>query len=159
MCQEFERDDDDYRSIMAKALADRLVEAFAEQLHEDIRKEYWGYLPEEDMKAEELHRQQFQGVRPAPGYPSQPDHSEKVTMWRLAGIEEQTGISLTETHAMLPAASTSALIFAHPHSTYFTTGKILRDQVEDYARRKGVSVAEVERQLGQASQLGYTPEG
>eukprot|EP00997_Jenningsia_sp_PLL12_P009736 NODE_675_length_1522_cov_52.973523_g555_i0.p1 GENE.NODE_675_length_1522_cov_52.973523_g555_i0~~NODE_675_length_1522_cov_52.973523_g555_i0.p1 ORF type:complete len:503 (-),score=194.52 NODE_675_length_1522_cov_52.973523_g555_i0:14-1375(-) len=154
-CAQFEADHDDFNSIMLKALADRLAEAFAECLHEDIRKDHWGYQPDEKLEAADLIRQQYQGIRPAPGYPSQPDHLEKVTMWQLSKIKEHTGISLTESHAMDPPASTSALMFAHPHSKYFAVGKITKEQVEDYATRTGSSMGSVERQLGTI--LSYDP--
>eukprot|EP01006_Ploeotia_vitrea_P031423 TRINITY_DN63749_c0_g1_i1.p1 TRINITY_DN63749_c0_g1~~TRINITY_DN63749_c0_g1_i1.p1 ORF type:complete len:1254 (-),score=296.46 TRINITY_DN63749_c0_g1_i1:318-4079(-) len=155
MCDKFEADHDDYSSIMAKALADRLAEAFAEILHEDIRKEHWGYLPDEQLSAEAEIKQEYQGIRPAPGYPSQPDHLEKEIMWKLGEIKEKTGISLSEHQAMEPAASTCALVFAHPQSKYFAVGKINKEQVTDYAKRTGGSIEEVERRL--SSILGYDP--
>jgi len=153
MCEKFEADHDDYSVIMAKALADRLAEGYAELIHEEFRKEYWGYAPEESMSAEEMHKLQYKGIRPAPGYPSQPDHNEKVTMWKMMDIEAETGITLTDSLAMFPAASVSGLIFAHPDSEYFAVGKITKEQVEDYAQRKGVDLATAERWLGPI--LGY----
>lgn len=148
LCKTFEADSDDFNSIMVKALADRLAEAFAEQLHVEIRKDYWGYNKEENMDTDSLLKQQYQGVRPAPGYPSQPDHREKSTMWNLAGIAEKTGMCLTESQSVTPAASTCALVFAHPQSKYFAVGKITKEQVEDYAKRTETSEADCEQQLG-----------
>ncbi|XP_065059051.1 methionine synthase-like isoform X2 [Rhopilema esculentum] len=138
---------DDYSSIMVKALADRLAEAFAEEMHERVRKELWGYCSEERLDSKDLHRIKYQGIRPAPGYPSQPDHLEKSTMWSLMEIEHNTGIELTESLAMKPAASVSGLYFAHPKSHYFSTGKICKDQVVDYAKRKNLPLAEIEKWL------------
>lgn len=155
LCKKFEADYDDYSIIMLKALADRLAEAFAEEVHEMMRKELWGYSPEEGMTAADMHKIQYQGIRPAPGYPSQPDHTEKLTMWELMDVERHTGIELTESLAMLPAASVSAVCFAHPQSHYFAVGKIGQDQVADYASRKGRSVKEVEKWLGVT--LAYDP--
>jgi 5-methyltetrahydrofolate--homocysteine methyltransferase len=149
----FEKDHDDYNSIMLKALADRLAEAFAERLHERVRKEFWGYVKTENLNNEDLIAEKYQGIRPAPGYPACPDHTEKKTLWQLLDVEKNTGIVLTESLAMMPAASVSGWYFAHPESKYFGVGKINKDQVEDYARRKGVTVAEVERWMG--SVLGY----
>ena len=148
-CAEYEKDHDDYSSIMLKALADRLTEALAEYLHERVRKEEWGYAASENLNAEDLLSVKYQGIRPAPGYPSQPDHTEKVTMWKLMDITSKTGIDLTESLAMTPAASVSALLFSHEQSQYFGLGKIAKDQVEDYARRKGVKVSEIEKWLAQ----------
>ncbi|KAI8479845.1 hypothetical protein Bbelb_424140 [Branchiostoma belcheri] len=148
MCQKFKADHDDYNVIMVKALADRLAEAFAEELHERVRREFWGYSPEELLETSDLHRVRYEGIRPAPGYPSQPDHTEKLTMWELADIEQATGIVLTESLAMDPAASVSGLYFAHPKAVYFAVGKIGKDQVEDYARRKKMEVPTVEKWLG-----------
>ncbi|ROI83800.1 Methionine synthase [Anabarilius grahami] len=149
----FEQQGDDYSSIMVKALADRLAEAFAEELHARVRRDWWGYSSEEDLPASELHRLRYEGIRPAAGYPSQPDHTEKLTMWKLAGIQEKTGIALTESLAMTPAASVSGLYFSNPKSSYFAVGKITKEQVEDYAHRKQMEVCEVERWLGPI--LGY----
>jgi len=146
-CRKFEEEFDDYNSILFKALADRLAEAFAEELHEKVRTELWGYNRAESLKNEDLLKIKYTGIRPAPGYPVQPDHTEKLTMWRLMEVKEKTGIELSESLAMLPAASVSGLYFAHPKSHYFAVGKIQRDQVEDYSRRKGQSVSETERHL------------
>lgn len=155
MCKAYEADHDDYSVIMAKALADRLAEAYAELLHEQMRKEYWGYAPDEALDAHALHQLKYQGIRPAPGYPSQPDHNEKTTMWKLLDAEARTGIELTESLAMHPAASVSSMVFAHPKSEYFAVGKITQEQVTDYAKRKTTDVAFVEKALGPI--LGYEP--
>jgi len=152
---EFEADHDDYHAILLKALADRLAEAFAERMHERVRKEFWGYAAGENLGNEELIREEYRGIRPAPGYPACPDHTEKQTLWELIDPLGNAGISVTESFAMLPAASVSGLYFSHPESAYFGTGKIGRDQVEDYAVRKGMPVSEVERWL--APVLGYEP--
>ncbi len=149
----FEQDHDDYNSIMLKALADRLAEAFAERLHERVRKEFWGYVKTENLNNEDLIAEKYQGIRPAPGYPACPDHTEKKTLWQLLDVEKNTGIILTESLAMMPAASVSGFYFAHPDSRYFGVGKINKDQVEDYAKRKGISIEEVERWLSPV--LGY----
>ncbi|XP_033000232.1 methionine synthase isoform X2 [Lacerta agilis] len=156
LCTEYEKQSDDYNIIMVKALADRLAEAFAEELHERVRKEFWAYSEGEQLEFSDLRRIRYEGIRPAPGYPCQPDHLEKLTMWRLASIEEATGIQLTESLAMLPASAVSGLYFSNPESKYFAVGKILKDQVEDYALRKNVPVADVEKWLGPI--LGYDPE-
>ncbi|MCJ8738770.1 hypothetical protein PDJAM_G00039620 [Pangasius djambal] len=153
LSQDFEWQGDDYSSIMVKALADRLAEAFAEELHACVRREFWGYSKEGDLLASDLHKLRYSGIRPAPGYPSQPDHTEKHTMWRLAQIQEKTGISLTESLAMTPAAAVSGLYFSNPKSTYFAVGKITKEQVEDYAKRKEISVTEAEKWL--APNLAY----
>ncbi len=145
---EFERDHDDYNSIMAKALADRLAEAFAEKMHELVRKEYWGYAKSEQLGAEELIKEEYQGIRPAPGYPACPDHTEKTTLFEILKAEENTGMHLTESLAMTPAASVSGFYFAHPQARYFGLGKISKDQVEDYAVRKNMPLEDVERWLG-----------
>ncbi|MBS3933949.1 MAG: cobalamin-dependent protein, partial [Truepera sp.] len=152
----FERDHDDYRAIMVKALADRLAEAFAERLHERVRREFWGYAKDEELSNEELIKERYRGIRPAPGYPACPDHTEKRTLFKLLDAEKAVGMHLTEAYAMLPASAVSGLYFAHPESRYFGVGKLQRDQIEDYARRKGLSVAEVERWL--APNLAYEPE-
>ena len=148
LVKKFEEDHDDYNAIMVKALADRLAEAFAEFLHQEVRTRLWGYAPDEDFDNEQLIREKYTGIRPAPGYPAQPDHTEKPTLFKLMGVEELTGISLTESLAMAPASSVSGLYFAHPESQYFNLGNIQRDQVEDYAKRKGMSVEEIEKWLG-----------
>ncbi|XP_003215894.2 methionine synthase isoform X1 [Anolis carolinensis] len=156
LCKEYEKQCDDYNIIMIKALADRLAEAFAEELHERVRKEFWAYSENEQLEFSDLRRIRYNGIRPAPGYPCQPDHTEKITMWKFADIEEATGIQLTESLAMLPASAVSGLYFSNPGSQYFAVGKILKDQVEDYALRKNMSVAEIEKWL--APILGYDPE-
>ncbi len=144
---EFEKDHDDYQSIMLKALADRLAEAFAEKMHELVRKEYWGYASDESLDNKALITEKYQGIRPAPGYPACPDHTEKGTLWDLMDVKEKTGIELTSSYAMMPAAAVSGLYFSHPQASYFGTGKIHKDQVEDYAQRKGISIEQAERWL------------
>ncbi|MCH8485214.1 MAG: methionine synthase [Candidatus Cyclonatronum sp.] len=146
---------DDYKAIMIKALADRLAEAFAEYLHEQVRRQSWGYAPEEALSNEDLIREQYRGIRPAPGYPACPDHTEKQKLFDLLLVPETTGITLTESFAMYPAASVSGFYFAHPESAYFRVGRIQRDQIEDYARRKNMPVETCERWL--APVLGYEP--
>jgi len=150
---EFELAHDDYTAIMAKALADRLAEAFAERLHERVRTEFWGYVTGESLDNADLIREKYQGIRPAPGYPACPDHTEKRTLFELLGAEANAGITLTESCAMLPASSVSGWYFWRPEAHYFGVGKIGRDQVEDYARRKGLDVAVAERWL--SSNLHY----
>ena len=145
---QFEKDNDDYSSIMTKAIADRLAEAFAEYLHLMVRKQYWGYSPEEEFSNEELIKENYKGIRPAPGYPAQPDHTEKLAIWELLDVEKNTSMRLTESMAMYPAASVSGLYFSHPESKYFNVGKIGKDQVLDYHKRKGMSIEEMERWLG-----------
>lgn len=145
--KQFEQDHDDYNSIMVKAIADRLAEAFAEHLHELVRKEYWGYACDENFSNEELIKEKYNGIRPAPGYPAQPDHTEKPIIFSLLDVERNAGIKLTESMAMYPAASVSGLFFSHPEAKYFSVGKISKDQVLDYHRRKGMSVDEIERWL------------
>lgn len=144
---EFQKQHDDYNSILVKAVADRLAEAFAELLHEKVRKEIWGYSENENLTLDELLHEKFTGIRPAPGYPSQPDHSEKLSIWKLLDVEKNTTITLTENLAMYPAASICGLYFANRNSKYFNTGKILKEQVEDYKRRKGISLIETEKWL------------
>lgn len=146
----FEADHDDYQSIMLKALADRLAEAFTERLHELVRKDYWGYVSDEMLDNEALIDEKYQGIRPAPGYPACPDHTEKALLWRLLAPEKNAGITITENFAMLPTAAVSGFYFSHPESRYFGLGKIDRDQVEDYAKRKGWSMVEAERWLAPA---------
>ncbi len=153
---EFEAMHDDYRAILLKALADRLAEAFAELLHEKIRKEIWGYVPDEQLDNDALIEEKYQGIRPAPGYPACPEHTEKGTLWELLQVEERTGIRLTEHYAMWPTAAVSGFCFSHPQASYFSVGRINRDQVEDYARRKGISIADAEHWL--APNLGYEPD-
>ncbi len=145
--KKYEDEHDDYKSILTKAVADRLAEAFAEHLHEIVRKEYWGYASEEKLSKEGLVKEEYQGIRPAPGYPAQPDHTEKPIIFNLLDAEENTSIKLTESYAMYPAASVSGLYFAHPKAKYFNVGKIGKDQVEDYHKRKGMSLIEIERWL------------
>jgi 5-methyltetrahydrofolate--homocysteine methyltransferase len=155
LCKKFERDHDDYNSIMTKALADRLAEAFAEYLHKRVRQE-WGFGRDEKLSSEELIREKYRGIRPAAGYPACPDHTEKWILWELLEVEKNTGIKLTESCAMWPGASVSGLYFAHPESKYFGVGKLGRDQVLDYHLRKGLSLQEIERWLG--PYLNYDPE-
>jgi 5-methyltetrahydrofolate--homocysteine methyltransferase len=144
---EFEANYDDYNSIMAKALADRLAEAFAERMHELVRKEYWGYAKEEQLSNEDLIKEEYAGIRPAPGYPACPDHTEKGTLFELLGAEQKIGLKLTESFAMYPTAAVSGFYFAHPQSRYFGLGKITKDQVEEYAIRKNMSLEDTERWL------------
>ncbi len=152
---EFEREHDDYNAILVKALADRLAESFAERLHQRVRTEFWGYAAGEKLSNAELIGEKYRGIRPAPGYPACPDHTEKALLWKLLDAENKAGVTLTDSFAMYPAASVSGFYFAHPDAAYFGVGKIERDQVEDYARRKGMTVAEVERWL--APTLNYDP--
>ncbi len=151
--EQFENDHDDYSAIMLKALADRFAEAFAERLHQRIRKEYWGYAPDEGFDNEALITEKYQGIRPAPGYPACPDHTEKALIWELLKVEENTGITLTESYAMFPTAAVSGFYFSHPESRYFGVGKINKDQVRDYAHRKSMTITQVERWL--SPNLGY----
>ncbi len=153
--QAFEAEHDDYQAILLKALADRFAEAGAEYLHERTRREWWGYAPDESLDNDALIREDYRGIRPAPGYPACPDHTEKATLFDLLEVEARTGMSLTESFAMSPAASVSGWYFSHPESRYFAVGQIDLDQVTDYAARKALRVAEVERWL--APNLGYTP--
>lgn len=148
--ERFEEDHDDYHSIMLKALADRLAEAFAERMHELVRKQIWGYVPDEQLDNEALIDEKYQGIRPAPGYPACPDHTEKGLLWDLLDVEKRIGMTLTESFAMLPTAAVSGFYFAHPESRYFGLGKIQQDQVEDYAQRKGWDLATAERWLAPA---------
>jgi 5-methyltetrahydrofolate--homocysteine methyltransferase len=154
IAERFKRANDDYSAILVSALADRLAEAFAERLHQRVRQEFWGYEPHETLRPEDLIAEKYRGIRPAPGYPAQPDHTEKGTLFRLLDAE-RIGVKLTESYAMWPGAAVSGLYFSHPQSHYFGVGKIERDQVEDYAKRKGWSIAECERWL--APILNYTP--
>jgi 5-methyltetrahydrofolate--homocysteine methyltransferase len=153
---EFKKDLDDYNAILLESLADRLAEAFAERLHERVRKEFWAHAPSEKLSNEELIKESYEGIRPAPGYPACPEHTEKQTIWELLDVEANTGIELTESMAMWPGAAVSGLYFSHPDSTYFVLGRIGRDQVEDYAARKGWSVDEAEKWL--SPNLGYRTE-
>ena len=152
----FEAQHDDYSAIMLKVLADRLAEALAERVHERVRREFWGYAPAEKLGNEQLIREEYRGIRPAPGYPACPDHTEKATLWRLLDVVQQAGITLTDSFAMYPTAAVSGWYLSHPDARYLAVGRIDRDQVEDYARRKGMAVEEVERWL--APILGYEPE-
>ena len=156
LAADFRRDHDDYNAIMVSTLADRLAEAFAERMHERVRKELWGYAPEEDLSNDELILERYHGIRPAPGYPACPDHTEKRTLWQLMNVEETTGIRLTESLAMHPAASVCGLYLAHPDAAYFDVGLIGRDQVKDYATRKGQTREETESWL--APRLNYDPD-
>jgi 5-methyltetrahydrofolate--homocysteine methyltransferase len=151
--EEFEKNHDDYSSIMLKALTDRLAEAFAERMHERVRKEYWGYAADETLSNEDLISEKYRGIRPAPGYPACPDHTEKPTIWKVLDVEKNTGITLTESNAMYPTASVSGYYFASPEAKYFGVGKIAKDQVENLAKLKGFSFEEMERWLG--PNLGY----
>lgn len=153
MSARYDAENDNYRAIMTKALADRFAEAFTEEVHRKIRTELWGYMPEEFAETAELIQMQYQGIRPAPGYPSQPDHSEMGTMLKVAEVEERIGMKLSESFVMIPVSSVSALVFAHPQSKYFAVGKIQKDQVVDYAQRKGWTVEETERRFN--SWLAY----
>jgi 5-methyltetrahydrofolate--homocysteine methyltransferase len=153
LCARYEKDHDDYSSIMVKAIADRLAEAAAEWLHERVRKEIWGYAAHEQLENDLLIKEEYDGIRPAPGYPACPEHTEKRKLFDLLNAELHTSVILTESYAMFPAASVSGWYFAHPGAKYFPLGKIQRDQVEDYARRKGMSVEEAERWL--APNLAY----
>ena len=154
LCDRFRAANDDYNAIMAEALADRLAEAFAECLHKRVR-DQWGYGRSETFTPAELIQEKYRGIRPAAGYPASPDHTEKGTLWRLLDVQASTGMQITESYAMWPGSSVSGLYFAHPEARYFSLGKIDRDQVADYAQRKGMTVAEVERWLGQ--NLNYDP--
>lgn len=152
----FEADHDDYNAIMLKALADRFAEALAERLHQRVRKEFWGYADDEALANDDLIDESYRGIRPAPGYPACPEHSEKATLFRLLDAENNAGLQLTESYAMYPAAAVSGYYFSHPGSQYFVVGRVNKEQVEDYAKRKGVSLAQAERWL--ASNLDYDPE-
>jgi 5-methyltetrahydrofolate--homocysteine methyltransferase len=151
----FKNANDDYSAILCQALADRLAEAFAERMHMRVRKEFWGYAPDEDVAVDDLILEKYQGIRPAPGYPAQPDHTEKATLFRLLDAEKTAGVTLTESYAMWPGSSVSGVYFSHPESYYFGVGKVERDQVEEYATRKGWTLAESERWL--APVLNYIP--
>ena len=144
LVEKFKKDHDDYKAIMAQALADRLAEALAEMMHEKVRKELWGYAKAEDMSNEDLIAEKYQGIRPAPGYPACPDHLEKRTIFKLLEAESNIGVSLTDSLAMYPAASVSGYYFAHPESKYFGLGKIDKSQLEDYAKRRGICIEEAE---------------
>ena len=153
---EFEADHDDYNAIMIKALADRLAEAFAELMHEKVRKHIWGYAADEKLTSHELIKENYKGIRPASGYPACPDHTEKSKLWELLAVEKNAGIRITEHFAMLPTASVSGWYFSHPDAKYFAIGKIRQDQVQDYAQRKSMDLTEAERWLSPV--LGYDPD-
>jgi len=156
IARRYEEANDDYNAIMIKALADRLAEAFAERMHQLVRTEHWGYAKDEALDNAALIAEDYDGIRPAPGYPACPDHTEKGTLFTLLDAEQRAGIKLTESYAMHPAASVSGLYFSHPESTYFGLGKIERDQIEDYAKRKRIAPEEAERWL--APNLTYDPQ-
>jgi 5-methyltetrahydrofolate--homocysteine methyltransferase len=156
IARRFEKENDDYNAIMIKALADRLAEAFAELMHKKVRKEFWGYAADEGLDAEDLIREEYRGIRPAPGYPACPEHTEKRTLWDLLDVEESAGITLTESCAMWPGAAVSGYYFSHPDSRYFGVAEIGRDQVSDYAERKGMTLEEAEQWL--APNLAYDPD-
>ena len=153
---EFKAALDDYNAILLESLADRLAEAFAERMHEKVRRELWGYAPDEHLDNQALIKEQYAGIRPAPGYPACPEHTEKSTLWELLDVEKNVGIELTESMAMWPGAAVSGWYFSHPQSQYFVVGRVGRDQVEDYAARKGWTLAQAERWL--SANLGYDPE-
>jgi len=156
LCAEFERQHDDYSAILTKALADRLAEALAERLHQRVRREFWGYAPDERLDNDALIAERYRGIRPAPGYPACPDHTEKAALFALLDATRHAGITLTESYAMWPAAAVSGWYFAHPEAAYFGLGRIGRDQLQDYARRKGVDARTMERWLSPV--LGYDPD-
>jgi 5-methyltetrahydrofolate--homocysteine methyltransferase len=155
-CDEFKAANDDYNAILLESLADRLAEAFAERMHQRVRKEFWGFQPDEQLDNEDLIGEKYVGIRPAPGYPACPEHTEKATLWDLMDVKERTGIELTESMAMWPGAAVSGWYFSHPQSQYFVVGRMAQDQVADYAKRKGWTLQEAERWLG--PNLGYNPE-
>ena len=156
LAKQFEAKHDDYNSILVKALADRLAEAFAERLHERVRKEYWGYAANEALDSDALVREEYKGIRPAPGYPACPDHTEKELLFKLIDAPKNAGVTLTESFAMWPASAVSGFYFSHPESQYFAVGKLGKDQIEDYARRKGMDLASIEKWL--SPNLAYEPE-
>ncbi len=153
---QLKKENDDYSAILLESLADRLAEAFAERLHQRVRMEFWGHVADEQLDNQELIAEKYQGIRPAPGYPACPDHTEKAALWELLDVEANTGIELTESMAMWPGAAVSGFYFSHPQSQYFVVGRIGRDQVAEYAERKGWTVAETERWL--SPNLGYDPD-
>ena len=153
VCAKLRAENDDYKGIMMEAVADRLAEAFAELLHSKMRTELWGYAPDENLSFDDMLKTKYAGIRPAPGYPTQPDHTEKNLMWKLLDAKAAAGIDLTDSLAMLPAASVSALVFGNPCCTYFQAGKLCKDQITDYATRKGMSIKEIEKWMG--PYLGY----
>ncbi|HEY5971253.1 MAG TPA: vitamin B12 dependent-methionine synthase activation domain-containing protein, partial [Pseudoxanthomonas sp.] len=152
----FEADHDDYNAILLKALADRFAEALAERLHQRVRKEFWGFEPDESLDNEALIAEKYRGIRPAPGYPACPEHSEKRTLFELLDAGNNAGMTLTESFAMLPTAAVSGYYFSHPQSQYFVVGRVSKEQAADYAKRKGVDLLQAERWL--ASNLDYDPE-
>jgi 5-methyltetrahydrofolate--homocysteine methyltransferase len=152
----FKKANDDYSAILLESLADRLAEAFAERLHQRVRKEFWGYVPDEHLDNEALIAEKYAGIRPAPGYAACPEHSEKATLWQLLDVEKNAGIQLTESYAMWPGAAVSGWYYAHPESQYFVLGRVTKEQVGDYARRKNWTLTEAEKWL--APNLGYEPE-
>jgi 5-methyltetrahydrofolate--homocysteine methyltransferase len=154
--QAFKDTNDDYSAILLEALADRLAEAFAERLHQRVRTEFWGHVPDEDLDNAALIAEKYDGIRPAPGYPACPEHTEKLTIWDLLDVEARAGIQLTESMAMWPGAAVSGWYFSHPDSQYFVVGRLARDQVADYAERKGWTLTEAERWL--SPNLGYDPD-
>ena len=156
LVNKYEEQNDDYSAIMIKAIADRLAEAFAERLHRRVRKEFWGYVPNENLSNDDIIKEKYNGIRPAPGYPACPDHTEKQKIWNLLDVEKHTGISLTESYAMNPAASVSGWYFTHPYSQYFNIGKITKEQVMDYAKRKNIDLSASEKWL--AANLDYNFE-
>jgi 5-methyltetrahydrofolate--homocysteine methyltransferase len=147
LAEEYEKNHDDYNAIMIKALADRLAEAFAEYLHKEVRMKYWGYAAKEKLSNENLIKEEYRGIRPAPGYPACPDHTEKLTIWELLNVDKEIGVKLTENLAMFPAASVSGYYFAHPEARYFGLGKITEDQIVDYAGRKEIELSEARKWL------------
>ena len=156
LVRRFEQEHDDYNAIMVQALGDRLSEAFAELMHARVRKEFWGYAADEDLNNEALIREEYHGIRPAPGYPACPEHTEKGILWDLLDAEKNSGIKLTESYAMSPGSAVSGFYFSHPASRYFGVGQIGREQASDYASRKGMSLEEAEKWL--APNLTYDPE-
>jgi 5-methyltetrahydrofolate--homocysteine methyltransferase len=156
MAKRFEKNHDDYNAIMVKALADRLAEAFAERLHERVRKEFWAHASNESLDSDALVREEYKGIRPAPGYPACPDHTEKALLFSLIEATKNADVQLTESFAMWPAAAVSGFYFSNPESRYFAVGNLGKDQIEDYARRKNMDLAAVERWL--SPNLGYEPE-
>ena len=153
LVEKFKADHDDYKAIMATALADRLAEAFAERMHERVRKTIWGYAPDEALSNDELVREKYRGIRPAPGYPACPDHSQKPELFRLLNAGQNAGMTLTESFAMIPISAVSGYYFAHPDAQYFGVARIGRDQVEDYARRRGIPIEQAEKYL--RPNIGY----
>ena len=143
----YEKENDDYSSIMVKALADRFAEAFAEYLHKEVRTKYWGFSNDENLSNDDLIKENYRGIRPAPGYPACPDHLEKNTIWKLLNVEKKIGVKLTESLAMWPAASVSGYYFANPDSKYFGLGKIDKDQVKDYSKRREISIEKATKWL------------